>query len=175
MRSETWGVENTTICTICKQTLNLKVQKDIISYRERAGTLPAQAYSVKREGETNIVKILGPSSDDLLRMRKAENETQGGGEMEMRLCCQWMTMFEYYVPRSRLCRSPGLPNWQRNHLGQWPPWLKPLSFTQEFTKIKALDYLPSKNITFPQEQTQTKSPKHNPSFATRIHLYNQMC
>lgn len=79
MRSETWGVENTTICTICKQTLNLKVQKDIISYRERAGTLTAQAYSVKREGETNIVKILGPSSDDLLRMRKAENETRGWG------------------------------------------------------------------------------------------------
>lgn len=30
-------------------------------------------------------------------------------------------MFEYYVPWSLLCRSPGLVGLQRNHLGQWPP------------------------------------------------------
>lgn len=63
--------------------------------------------------------------------------------IETRLCRQWTTVCERYVPWAPLCGSPGLSERQRNHLGQWRPWLKPLSFTQEFTKIKALDYLPS--------------------------------
>lgn len=106
---------------------------------------PASLCEMHRKKNQHF-KLSGPFRNDL--EDTGSEKWRGGSERVIRSEC--------YVPRSLLCRSPDLSGWQRNHLGQWPPWLKRLSCTQDFTKIKALDYLPSKNIAFPQEQTKTK-------------------
>lgn len=140
--------------------LSSSVNKLSISRSKETLFHAARVYCVKCGGENKHGELLGPSSNDLSRMIKGKNR----GEK-----CKWGFHYVwFYVPWSLLRRSPGPPGWQRNH-----PWLKRL--TQEFTKIKVLDYLPSKTKKIPREQTENKkSPKHNLSFATRIHLYNQM-